>query len=254
MLIEALGLADARVVSLTGAGGKTSLMFALGREFAKAGERVLLTTTTKISKRESELLGPPIVTDDLASIPDELLPAPGSAVIACSGPNERGDRVLGFAPEVIDEAAQGNNFDRIIVEADGSARRPLKAPAAHEPVAPGSTDVMISVAGLGGLGERLDEEHLFRSDLWSRITQTGPGDAITAQALARALTNDQGFSKGLPDGAAWAVFLNQADDEVLQSAARQVSALVKAQTARRPRRMVSGALLPDPRIDFIEVL
>ena len=41
-------LADGGVVSLVGAGGKTSLMFRLARELTKAGGTVLTTTTTKI--------------------------------------------------------------------------------------------------------------------------------------------------------------------------------------------------------------
>ena len=40
-LIDALGLVSARLISLVGAGGKTNLMFALAREFAAVGERVL---------------------------------------------------------------------------------------------------------------------------------------------------------------------------------------------------------------------
>ena len=49
-LIDALELVSARLISLVGAGGKTNLMFGLAREFAAAGERVLVTTTTKIGE------------------------------------------------------------------------------------------------------------------------------------------------------------------------------------------------------------
>ena len=53
MLTGALGLERARLVSLCGAGGKTTLMFALAREWVGAGERVLITTTTKIARDEA---------------------------------------------------------------------------------------------------------------------------------------------------------------------------------------------------------
>ena len=52
-LVEALALKGARVVSLTGSGGKTTLMFAIASEFLATGERVLLTTTTKIARQEA---------------------------------------------------------------------------------------------------------------------------------------------------------------------------------------------------------
>ena len=50
MLIGALGLEHSRLISLCGAGGKTTPMFSLAREFVAAGERVLITTTTKIAR------------------------------------------------------------------------------------------------------------------------------------------------------------------------------------------------------------
>ena len=45
---QALMLGDGGVISLVGAGGKTSLMFKLAHELSKTGEPVLTTTTTKI--------------------------------------------------------------------------------------------------------------------------------------------------------------------------------------------------------------
>ena len=47
-LREGLKLEKGGVVSLVGAGGKTSLMFRLARELSIAGDAVLTTTTTKI--------------------------------------------------------------------------------------------------------------------------------------------------------------------------------------------------------------
>ena len=47
-LPEALRLEGGGVVSLVGAGGKTSLMYRLARELAGAGQSVLTTTTTHI--------------------------------------------------------------------------------------------------------------------------------------------------------------------------------------------------------------
>ena len=53
-LLEALGFADwhslPRVVSLVGAGGKTSTMYDLAGELADRGARVLVTTSTHIFK------------------------------------------------------------------------------------------------------------------------------------------------------------------------------------------------------------
>ncbi len=47
-LIDILKLKSQGVISIIGAGGKTSLMFSLAKELSKSGKKVLTTTTTKI--------------------------------------------------------------------------------------------------------------------------------------------------------------------------------------------------------------
>ena len=47
-LKHSLMLERGGVISIVGAGGKTTLMFRLARELSKDGDRVLTTTTTKI--------------------------------------------------------------------------------------------------------------------------------------------------------------------------------------------------------------
>jgi len=48
LLTDSLGLQEREVISLVGAGGKTTLMFRLARELLLAGRKVVTTTTTKI--------------------------------------------------------------------------------------------------------------------------------------------------------------------------------------------------------------
>jgi probable selenium-dependent hydroxylase accessory protein YqeC len=53
-LIDAFGLPEAGVISIVGAGGKTTLMFRLAGELARVGHRVLTTTSTKIFRPNNE--------------------------------------------------------------------------------------------------------------------------------------------------------------------------------------------------------
>ncbi len=50
LLSEALGIQSREVISLVGAGGKTTLMFRLAKELSLSGKKVVTTTTTKILK------------------------------------------------------------------------------------------------------------------------------------------------------------------------------------------------------------
>jgi len=243
-LIQALGLDRARLVSICGAGGKTSLMFALARAWVAAGERVLVTTTTKIATAEAE--GPwPVVTADWAD-------ASGPAVIAVSGPAKDGRRLVGLAPDIIDGLRAGAAFDRIVVEADGAADRPLKAPADHEPVIPPATDNLVIVAGLNGLGLPLDEDAVFRPELWAARTGLAPGASVTAESLAQMVIDDNGLAKGCPARAERVLFMNRADHPARLLAARTVAGILARATANRPVRVAAGWLLPAPAIAFSE--
>jgi len=253
MLIQALGLEQARLTSLCGAGGKTSLMFALAREFIADGERVLITTTTKIAVEEAEGPWPSfaaVSAEQLLERAQRLLAdgerGRGGAVIAYSA---RGDtRLTGFGPELVDTVNASRHFDRILVEADGSARKPLKAPAAHEPVIPSSTDALIVVAGLNGLGMPLDEEHVFRATIWAQLSGIELGSPVTPESLARVVAHPEGLARGCPAHASRICFFNQADTPQRCAAAKQVAESLAAAPAHRLKRAVSGYLLPEPAI------
>ena len=235
MLVEALGLEVARLIPLCGAGGKTSLMLALAREFAAAGDRVLVTTTTKIASDEAA--GPwPVIT---AAGADEIVArarcapwgnrARNRVAIAISGHDDGGEKLVGFPPECIDAVARQPDFDRILVEADGSRRMPLKAPGAHEPVIPSTTDALIIVAGLSGLGQPLDETTVFRANLWAARTGVALGAPVSAESLARMVVDPGGLARGAPHDARRILFLNQADTAQRIAAAKQV---IQALTGR----------------------
>ena len=258
MLVQALGLETSRLISLCGAGGKSSLMLALAREFAAAGDRVLVTTTTKIASDEAA--GPwPVITasgaDEIVARARRALWNQGSeeVAIAISGDTDEGRKLVGFPPDCIDAVASQPDFDRILVEADGSRRMPLKAPGAHEPVIPSTADAVIMVAGLSGLGQPLDETTVFRADLWAACTGLAPGAPVSAESLARMVVHADGLARGAPDDARRMLFLNQADTrQRIEAARRVIEALTDAD--RRPARVVAGCLRPMPRIAKISVL
>ncbi|MBW2707410.1 MAG: putative selenium-dependent hydroxylase accessory protein YqeC, partial [Deltaproteobacteria bacterium] len=69
-LRQALMLGDGGVISLVGAGGKTSLMFKLAHELSRTGGSVLTTTTTKILEPEPDQSSCVIVSDSVTRLID----------------------------------------------------------------------------------------------------------------------------------------------------------------------------------------
>jgi molybdenum cofactor cytidylyltransferase len=108
----------------------------------------------------------------------------------------------------------------LLIEADGSREKPLKAWAEHEPPIPSFVDFVVQTVGLTALGKPLSDESVHRSELFSKLSGLGPGELITSDALVRVLTHREGGLKNVPVNARRAVLLNQADTPELQSTAQ----------------------------------
>lgn len=257
MLIRSLGVEHAHLISLCGAGGKTTLMFSLAREFAAAGERVLVTTTTKIARDEAQgrLSFAAASAEQVLRDARRLLPESGRAragsVIAYSRVSEDGCKLVGFPPELVDALAQAERFDRILVEADGAARKPLKAPAAHEPVIPAATQALVIVAGINGLGLPLNEDTLFRAEIWSKLGGLALGAPVSAESLARSVIHPEGLARGRPAKAQTILFLNQVDTPERRAEAVRVAQFLAIAPENPVDRVVIACLLPQPDVAAI---
>jgi probable selenium-dependent hydroxylase accessory protein YqeC len=249
-LCDALLLHGGGVVSLVGAGGKTSLMYRLARELAGTGQAVLTTTTTRIYPPEADQCGVCILAPTAGQI---LARAAGALrehrhLTAAAGRSAESGKLSGLAAGEIDRLCASRVFDWIIVEADGAAGRPLKAPAAHEPVIPSCSGWLVGVAGLQAVGKPLTDRWVFRPEAFARLTGLRPGASINAQAVAAALAHEHGVLKGAPAGCRCLAFLNQADVSDGQAAGLGVAAALKRIGAGRIRRAIIGQVRIDPPV------
>ncbi len=212
-LAEALSVAPGDVVALVGGGGKTTLMYRLAEELAAAGRRVLVTTTTKIYPPLPDQVDWAIADEDddrrLAHVAGML--RRHAIVAALSGPGPEG-KMNGVSPAWVERAATEAGADCILVEADGAARRPIKAPAPHEPVIPTCATVVVAVIGLDALGTPLDVDHVHRPDRIAALTGLVPGEPLTAEAIALMATHTEGLAKSVPPGARLEYLVNKVDD------------------------------------------
>lgn len=236
-IFEALNLAPKDVIALVGGGGKTSIMFALGSEAKKRGWQTVLTTTTRIFMPDDPHW-PVIVTKDEAEMKARLQGALAAVSAAVVGSELTGDRkMLGVKPQFISELLQVG-ADVVIAEADGSAGRPFKAPAGHEPVVPGSTTVFVPVVGIDCLGQPLSAENTHRPELVAKIAQIELGDVLTPEAVAKVLTHPMGYLKALPPNCRWTPFINKVETDRDTELARQLAGLIGRV---RPCRVIIGA-------------
>lgn len=200
--IEKLTKAKAGLsISIVGAGGKTSLMRYLA---VRLHGPVICTTSTKLSADESAFFEQHVIwTDnqvnfaDLVEVKNNLLVTGESAVVngihKFSGLNEK--KLILLNQSCIEKQIP------LIIEADGSKRRPLKASGDWEPVIPDFTDLVIVVVGLAGLMKPLTEENVFRSQIFSQLTGLAIGQVVDLQAIICYLQHPLGGLKGIPEKA-----------------------------------------------------
>jgi probable selenium-dependent hydroxylase accessory protein YqeC len=231
------------VLSLTGSGGKTSLMFNLARLLVRSGKTVLTTTTTKILVPTAEQSETLLINADPQTIlrqTSSRLDTSRHFTAASARLRDNAGKLAGFAPEAIETFAASGLFDWILVEADGSAHRPLKAPAAHEPVIPLNTTVLVAVAGLEVLGEPLTEELVFRSELAGDLMELAAGETITEAAVVRLFAHPFGAFKSAPPNARRFIFLNKADDRERQARAAFLAELIGQLTPAIAEALIVG--------------
>ncbi len=216
----------AGVIALVGAGGKTSALFHLGAGLVAEGRRVLLTSTTHLLDPQQEAARPPLT---LVLCPDLEAPSgacalaqasPGLTVLMARPAAEPG-KLKGIHPAWI--PALRATWDIVLVEADGSRRLPLKAPADHEPVLPPGTDLVVGVVGLSGLGRPLDDRTVHRPERFRDLTGCALGQPITWDHVVALARHPQGLFKNAPGPRA--MLLNQADQANPLPTANQIAEL-----------------------------
>jgi probable selenium-dependent hydroxylase accessory protein YqeC len=248
-LIESLDLKEREVISLVGAGGKTTLMFRLAKELLLAGEKVVTTTTTKILEPglgDTRFL---LVDSDEARLKQFVLQRiPKYQHITLVRERLESGKLNGVSPSLVDDLWNSHVFDKMVVEADGAARRPVKAPREREPIIPSSTTLVVALLGVDGVGVTLDEENVFQPERVSRITGIPVGDKITQEAMAILLTHPEGLFKGTPVSSRKVAFINKVD--ILDGLEKGKVIAEKVFQRQRPgiERVVLGQVKKEPPV------
>jgi len=251
LISKALGLKEKAFISLVGAGGKSTLFKRLAEELAHKNKRMILTTTTKMFSWQ---LAPFIKKGRLVEGHDEETiwkyikkyfsvesKAGRLAVIGEKIENSGEEKVSGPPPEWLDKWWEESLVDFILIEADGGAGRPVKAPAPHEPVIPLSTTDLVGVIGIDTLGLSLQEENVFRSEIFSRLTGLNLGEKIVIEALSLLICHPEGLFKGAPPGCRRHLFINKAENAEDQKRAEELTFQVLKICHRRISDIIIGA-------------
>ena len=131
---------EKEIITVIGAGGKSTCIRYLAEKYASMGKRVLVTTTTHMRR--------PLTGACLRGTAEEILQTLEGTGYAVAGiPLKEGsvDKIKGLPPEILSRVIA--KADVTLIEGDGSRGLPVKVPAPHEPVIVPQTTKILLLAG-----------------------------------------------------------------------------------------------------------
>lgn len=212
------------LISLVGGGGKTTLLHALGNQLSG---RTILTTTTKMGYDQSNGLRKIIKPNakEIRSIQK------GETVMIWE--RVTGQKAIGVKKQICDEWF--SEVDHLVVEADGSRRKPFKAPADYEPVIPSKTTLMISVIGADALG-RVIADQCHRPLRVAALAECEPYQRLTPLSAAKVLLSQRGSLKELPHASEMVIVITK----ITQENSNLARELYEAAKTIDPQRHIVG--------------
>lgn len=229
-LSQALRLPEKPRLALVGAGGKTTAMFRIARELLGS---VMVTASTHLGISQIQLADRHFIIQNLASLAD-ILPQVTDGVTLLTGPIGTDERTGGLASDALEALHAWVDAHELplLLEADGSRQKPLKAPAEHEPALPEWVDQVVVAVGMSGIGQPLNSDWVHRPEIYSALSGIVMGDLIGPLGAVRELVDPRGGLKRVPPDAEVSLLLNQADTEDKIAQANQIASLTGKAFAR----------------------
>ena len=229
-----LDLRKKYIISFVGGGGKTSLIYQLGKELSEAGKKVIITTTTHMFMPDNNVVLTGKKDDIIELLKTENMITVG---MLCDEENIKyvhNQLKKEKTSDTIEESkirkirgvssSLAKTFiklaDFVLVEADGSKRLPLKIPDSHEPVIFEGSNLVVGVCGIDAIGKTI-KETCHRSNLVSEFLNTNEEHLIDERDIAKILLSEKGQRKDV--NCNYKVIINKVDNEERFEIAKSIS-------------------------------
>ena len=177
-----------KVITVVGAGGKTSTIFELGNELSNLNKKTIITTTTHMKLDKDFLL-----IDEDFNI-ENLKKILQKNNLIKIGKKESDYKVKSLDEDTLKRCIDISDF--LLIEGDGSKRLPLKAPKDNEPVIIQETDLVIGLIGFDSLDKKI-EETCHRPELVSKLLHKNIKENINIFDLVEIIKNKNGLKKNV---------------------------------------------------------
>lgn len=206
---------SAPIISVVGAGGKTTMIRSLAKEYESEDQPVIVTTTTHMWQPEA---GYYLSSPDLELL-YQMLKRRKAVWMGYSEPNGK----MSSFPMAFLEAVRILSVP-VLIEADGASGKPLKVPAAYEPVLWGKTMVLLGVAGLDAVGCKI--RHVcHRPEQTAQFLGKSQEDILQCEDIVTIGLSDMGMRKSMDPFMKYHIILNKADSAKRRKDSEIITAL-----------------------------
>lgn len=232
-MIDNLPIKAGSIITVVGAGGKTSTIRYLANKLNF--DSIIITTTTHFLSFNS-FAHKEIIIDDYQKLmkrADAALKNHKRVVLGRykmpTPPEMSKKRINGLPPGWVDELSRKNPHSVILVEGDGSARLPIKAPALHEPVVPENTDLLLPVLGMKALDKKMNSTNCHRlQELKKLKSDKGSPMYIDDELIVSILTDRRSYGSYIPEVSEYIPLLNQVEEYNLERVKLTADKLIKS--------------------------
>lgn len=231
-LIDTFDIKNKDIITIVGAGGKTSLMFSASSLFRK-DYKVLVTTTTHIYVPDKNLYDEMIMLSDIKDdkisrqnkeynnencnnencnnrkysdiiknnkkgvyvIGNYIVNNSNANTSNCNTNGSKGNthKIKGLTFDQLDKITP--YFDIVIIEGDGSKEKPLKGWNDKEPVVYHKTTKTIGVVDISSIGLYINEENIHRLDKFLEIINEDSSKTVNLTHIKNMILNKNGLFK-----------------------------------------------------------
>ena len=192
-LIDTFKIKDKDIITIIGAGGKTSLMYSAS-SLLRNKYKVLVTTTTHIYIPDKNTYDEIIMISDYTNkYYQSILENNKNGVYVVGNYIVNNCKIKGLTFEMLDEII--HHFDIVIIEGDGSKEKSLKGWNDLEPVIYPKTSKVIGVLDITSIGLDINEENIHRVDRFLDIINDYSANKVTIEHLEKIVLNENGLFK-----------------------------------------------------------
>ncbi len=170
---------------VVGSNGKSTLVKKLANLYKN--EKVLVSTTTKMFYSEVESF----IFIDKDEINSENLTK--NIYTTFEKINSQNQKIIGLDSKYFENSLK--NFDVVVLECDGSKKKPLKGNREFEPVVPLKATYTVGVISFNELNKKATKDNVHNIDEFLKATNIKENDVITFEVLYNYINNENGLFK-----------------------------------------------------------